>query len=196
MSNWQRRVAIALVDGCAVLIPREHKEWADAMRAEIEAVEDNDEALSFALGCFWSSVKERVLRIEFVAKVVRAGIPTALSTLALLAAYLSGRHVEAAPETATVFGVSCAIFVTATTLFLTHGAYALARLAGALVPFYLALLALVQLYGNPIAEPAALSLYRALALEGVAIWSMLLLMTVFLARSSAMKAQHNRELRP
>lgn len=196
MTNWQQRMAIALVDASVALMPRENKEWADAMRAEIEAVQDDGEALEFALGCLWSSAKVRVLRVEFVADVVRVGIPAGLSAFALLAAYLSGRHVEAAAETATVFGVSSGIFAMAVALFLTNGFSALARLAGALVPIYLALLALTHLYGTPIADPAALSLYRALALEGVAIWSMLLLMTVLLARNSAMTAQHDRELRP
>lgn len=191
MSAWQRRVAIALIDGCTVLIPREHKEWADAMRAELEAADADGEALSFALGCLWASVKERVLRIEFAAKVLRIGIPAGLSVLALLAAYLSGRHAEGAPETASVFGVSSAIFAMAATLFLTYGTIALARIAGALVPVYLALFVFAQFYGKPIADFASLSLYRALALEGVAIWSALLLMTVFLARSSATTAQHS-----
>lgn len=196
MTNWQRRTALALVEASVAFMPKENKEWADAMRAEIEAVQDNGEALEFALGCLWSSAKVRVFRIKFVADVVHVGVPAGLSALALLAAYLSGRHVEAAPETATVFGVSSGIFAMAVALFLTNGFSALARLAGALVPIYLALLALTFLYGTPIAAPEALSLYRALALEGVVIWSMLPLINVFLARNSAKTAQHERELRP
>ncbi|MCA0977109.1 hypothetical protein LCM19_01875 [Qipengyuania flava] len=196
MTNWQQRMAIKLVDASVALMPRENKEWADAMRAEIEAVEDNGEALEFALGCLWSSAKVRVLRVEFVVGVVRVGIPAGLSTLALLASYLSGRHVEAVPGTAAVFGVSSGIFAMAVALFLIKGYSALARLAGALIPIYLALLALTHLFRTPIADPEALSLYRALALEGVAMWSILLLITAFLARNSAMIAQHDRELRP
>lgn len=182
MSGRLRFLAIMLVRWSATLLPASRSQWAKAMFAELEAIEDDRFALDYAFGCLWASTKERIVTLNFAARVVRIGTPSALLILALIAANLTVRHAELSLPVAIVFGLSCAIFVSAGVLFLLKGIAAFGRAAGALIVLYSIALLLVHLSGSLVGTDAATRLYRALAIEGIFLWSALFIGTVFLIR--------------
>ena len=122
------------------------------------------------------------MTFNFVARVVRIGTPSALLLLALIAASLTVRNAELSLPVAMVFGLSCAIFGSAAVLFLLKGIEAFGRAAGALIVLYSIALLLVHLSGSLVGTDAATRLYRALAIEGIFLWSALFIGTVFLIR--------------
>ena len=182
MSGRLRLLAIMLVRWSATLLPASRSQWAKAMFAELEAIEDDRFALDYAFGCLWASTKERIVTLNCAARVVRIGTPSALLILALIAANLTVRNAEFSLPVAVVFGLSCAIFVSAAVLFLLKGIAAFGRAAGALIVLYSIALLLVHLSGNLVGTDTATRLYRALAIEGIFLWSAFLIGTVFLIR--------------
>lgn len=167
------------------MLPAGRKQWVKAMRAEIDAIDDDGVALDFALGCLWTSTRERVCSAELLARALCIGIPAGLLTLAVVAAHISGRHGGADTQTGTVFGLLFCIFATGAALFLVKGAGALARFAGILVPIYLALLAFLHSSRGSVTDKPATILYEVLAIEGIAIWSTLLFVALFVSRARA-----------
>lgn len=70
-----RRLAIALVDHAAAILPKEKSAWADAMRREIQHIERDSEALAWAAGCAVASYVERsrlgsLLQLIWVRRIV------------------------------------------------------------------------------------------------------------------------------
>lgn len=187
MSSRRRRVAMTVMRWSALLLPDERKQWVEALRAEIDVIENDGAALDFALGCFWMSTKARVCRIELFVGTLCIGIPAGLFALAVLAAHLSGRHGGAETPAGMVFGFLFVIFAAGAGLFLAKGATALARFAGMLVPIYLGLLLFLHSSQGLATDKPGTVLFRALAIEGTAIWSMLLLGSLFVARAKAMR---------
>ena len=122
------------------------------------------------------------MTLNFVARVVRIGTPSALLILALIAAGLTVRNAEVSLQVAAVFGLSAAIFASAATLFLLKGIAAFGRAAGVLIVLYSIALLLVHSLESVAATDAATKLYRALAIEGIFLWSALFIGTVFLIR--------------
>lgn len=183
MSSWRRRAAITLVRWSALLLPTERKEWVAAMRAETDAIDEDRAALDFALGCLWTSIKERICKVKFVTSVLNIGIPAGLFALAAIAVHLSGHHDGADTQVGTVFGLLFVLFTIGAALFLAGGAKAFARFAGMLIPAYLVLLLFLHSAKGMATDSPVASLYRALAIEGVAIWTTLLLVAVFVPRA-------------
>lgn len=167
-------------------MPAERKQWVEALHAEIDAIESDSAALDFALGCCWMSTKARICRIEMFAGALCIGIPAGLVAFAALAAHLSGRHGGAETQAGMVFGFLFVIFAAGAGLFLAKGASALARFAGVLVPIYLGLLLFFNSQQGLAAHQPDTAFFRALAIEGTAIWSMLLIGALFVARARAM----------
>ena len=122
------------------------------------------------------------MTLNFVARVVRIGTPCALLILALIAASLTVRNAQVSLQVATVFGLSTAIFAGAATLFLLKGIAAFGRAAGALIVLYSMALLLVHSLESFVGADAGTKLYRALAIEGIFLWSALLIGAVFLIR--------------
>ncbi|WP_394269189.1 hypothetical protein [Qipengyuania sp.] len=182
MTALVRFLAIMLVRLSATLLPAGRSQWAKAMFAELQAIEDDRSALDYAFGCLWASTKECILTLSFVARVVRIGTPSALLILALIAVGLTVRNAEVSLQVATVFGLSAAIFASAATLFLLKGIAAFGRAAGALTVLYSIAFLLVHSLGSFVATDAATNLYRALTIEGIFLWSALFIGTVFLIR--------------
>ncbi len=60
-----RRIALALIEHAARILPAARAPWAEAMRHEIHHIEKDREALVWAIGCVFASYVERarVLRI-------------------------------------------------------------------------------------------------------------------------------------
>ena len=57
---WHRLLAQKLLRHAVALLPRNQSSWADAMRAEIQHIDDDREALSWALGSFRACLTERL----------------------------------------------------------------------------------------------------------------------------------------
>ena len=56
MSNGTaRRLAAAIARFTAILLPSSQRAWSRAMSAEVAALEDDAEALRFAVGCLWAA---------------------------------------------------------------------------------------------------------------------------------------------
>lgn len=187
MTGRRRRVAMRVMCWSALLLPPERKQWVAALRAEIDAIENESAALNFALGCFWMSAKACVCRIELFAAALCIGIPAGLVALAALAAHLSGRHGGADTQAGMVFGVLFVTFAAGVGLFLTKGAIALARFAGMLVPIYLGFSLFLHSPQGLAADQPGTVFFQALAIEGAAIWSTLLLGALFVARAQAIR---------
>lgn len=182
MTGRLRFLAIMLVRWNATLLSPSRSQWAKAMCAELEAIGDDRIALDYAFGCLWASIKECIMTWNFAARVVRIGTPSALLILALIAASLAVRNAAISPPAALVFGLSSAIFTSAAVLFLCKGIAAFGRAAGALIVFYIAALLLLHSSGSLVGSDGVTRLYRALAVEGIFLWSVLLIGAVFLIR--------------
>lgn len=193
MSGRRRRAAMVLMRWSTLVLPDERRQWAEAMRAEIDAIDDDGKALDFAFGCLGMSAKERVCRADFFANALRVSIPFGLLALAVLAAYLSRRHEGGDTRAGDVFGILCVIFAAGAGLFVTKGAMALVRFAGILIPIYLALSLFLYTSPGSADDLSVADLYLALAIEGIAIWSALLLAALFVARLPAMHPSRSQE---
>jgi hypothetical protein len=64
--NAPRRMALVLMAYAARSFPPERALWADAMRGEMLQIENDNEALRWALGCVLTSYRERVLAMAFM----------------------------------------------------------------------------------------------------------------------------------
>lgn len=58
--SWRRRLARALLDRGAVFYPEHRSSWASAMRAEAEYIDDDREALNWAVGSCRAGAVERL----------------------------------------------------------------------------------------------------------------------------------------
>ena len=73
--GWHRLLAQELLRHAVILLPRKQSSWADAMRTEIQHIDDDREALSWALGSFRACLTQRL-------RALRPHIPA--HTLAML----------------------------------------------------------------------------------------------------------------
>jgi hypothetical protein len=62
--TWHRLLAQELLRHSAALLPRVHSSWADAMRVEIPYIDDDREALRWALGSFRACLTERLRALQ------------------------------------------------------------------------------------------------------------------------------------
>lgn len=68
MKSLRRRLANILVRACGTVLPPDRLPWAAAMNAELQAIQDSD-ALTFASGCVWASVKGRAMKMRSASQV-------------------------------------------------------------------------------------------------------------------------------
>jgi hypothetical protein len=59
-STWQRQLALKLVKQGVLVLPSQRASWAVAMRSEIAHIDDDREALKWALGSFRACLTERL----------------------------------------------------------------------------------------------------------------------------------------
>ena len=183
MNGRLRSSARTLVRWCVAMLPAERACWGDAMRAEIEAIGDDRAALEFAVGCLWTSTKERVRAPGFKTVAIRNGMLVVMLALALVAGVLAIKNASASSSVAAVFVLCSAIFAGAAILFRAKGAAFLIRLAITNIPLYVISLCFVQLF-DPGTKNAGLSkLYSALAIEGIFVWTVFFVAAMFLRRS-------------
>ena len=183
MSDYRHPLASTLAGWCAVLLPRDRAIWAAAMKAEVDAIDDGNAAVTFAVGCVFGSIKERMLTMNFAARTVRFGTIALMLTLALAAAVIAGRVDDANAPSALIFGMTSALFAGAAAWSLLRGPLALVRAASTMIPVYMIAYAFVRSDGNVADQWVDAALYRALAIEGVVIWAALLAGGIFMVRA-------------
>src|SRR5712691_10318810 len=58
--GWSRRLAVKLAQHASWVLPGARTPWAEAMRRELDYIEDDPAALRWALGCVVASYKARL----------------------------------------------------------------------------------------------------------------------------------------
>ena len=59
--SLKRQLTIALMHCVSHMLPRRRGDWAKAMRAELEHLESDSDALAWAMGCLAAASKERIV---------------------------------------------------------------------------------------------------------------------------------------
>lgn len=183
MNAHRRSLAFALICWCSVLLPADRASWADAMKAEVSAIEDGNAALSFAAGCVWGSIKERTLTVAFAARSVRFATISGMLALSIFSAVITGRMVNVHASSALVFGLTSALFAAAAVWSYLRGPVALVQTASSMIPLYIIAYAFVSPQKGIASEWVNAKLYQALAIEGVVIWAALLAGGIFMLRA-------------
>lgn len=181
MNAHCRSLALVLIGWCAALLPAERALWAAAMKAEVNAIEDWDAALSFAVGCVLGSIKERTLTLAFAAQSVRLATLSGMVSLSLLSAILTERMIDARAHSALAFGLTSALFAAAALWSYLRGPSPLVRTASSMIPLYTIAYAFVSPDQGLTADSVD-ALYQALAIEGFVIWVALLACGIFMLR--------------
>ena len=170
-----RQLTHIIGDKLPVLMPPSKEKWGAAMRNELDSIANPANALKFAMGCIWACFNERMKEMEFKLKMGRYAIIAALLALAVVAsASLSNVFTAHAPSGLVFASLGIAFAATAFWTFL-RGAEALVQAASSML--ILNLMAFATLSSTSVGDDVwvNLELYRALAIEGIAIWGSLLL---------------------
>ena len=187
MSRLRRSLATAFARACHQVLPAHRAPWAAAMQAELETIRSPDAALAFAAGCLWGAVKERTLTMDFAVRTTRLGTLAVLLALAVATGLSAARILSIHEPTALIFGVSSSVFATAAVWTIIRGPLALVQAASTMIVVYgLSLVYLQQADG---AGWLNLDLYRALSLEGLLIWAVLLGGGMFMLKASPRAAR-------
>lgn len=182
MNSLSRQIATELIRHCGALLPPERATWAMAMKAEVDALEDND-AMVFAIGCVWASLKERVVSMNFATQAVRVGGITAMLALALVSALSAERVTAIDASIALTDLLSSAVFAAAVIWSFFRGSLALIQAASTMAVIYGVAFIFLRSPAMSTTEWANVALYRALALEGLIVWAALLACGIFVLRS-------------
>lgn len=183
MNSHRRSLAIALIGTCAALLPPDRRVWAAAMKAELNAIEDGDAALSFAAGCVWGSIKERTMTMEFVGRTVRFMTIAGMLALSLVSARVADRMADVQGPSFMVFGLTSALFGLAAVWTYLRGPMALVQTATVMIPLYLLSYVFVSAQKGAGGVWINARLYEALAVEGLVIWAALLAAGIFMLRA-------------
>lgn len=181
MNGPSHALAHTLIDWCHKLLPADRAPWAAAMKAELSAIEDRDAALAFAIGCFWGSIKERILTMTFAARSLRIATIAGMLALSVQSALVAGRMIDAHAFTALVFGLISALFAAASVWSYLRGPMALVQTASSMIPVYIAFAFVLHEKGMA-SQSVKIRLYEALAVEGIVIWAALLIGGIFMLR--------------
>jgi heme/copper-type cytochrome/quinol oxidase subunit 4 len=181
MSPSLRRLARSAAKLCAAVMPRDRRDWAEAMKAETEAIGDPRLALAYALGCVLACGKERMLDMDFIEKSARLAFPFLMLVFAAFPALASWRNSAVDPAAGLVFILLAAIMATAAIWSLWRGPVALIQAASSMLAVHL--VAFFFMRSSPAVDARWINaaLYEALALEGVFIWAALLAGGLWLA---------------
>jgi hypothetical protein len=177
----KRSLALTLIRWCAALLPADRASWADAMRGEVDAIEEDGAALSFAAGCIWGALRARVATKAFVAQGLRVATIGGVLSLSVVSALMTKRMVDTQAPEALVFGLTSAAFAAAVWSGL-RGPVVLVRTAGAILPVYILAYAFAGREELVAAGWVDAELHQALAIEGVVIWAALLTGGIIMSR--------------
>ena len=193
MKPSRRRALAALIARqLSRIVPRARADWAEAMRGEIDGIEDPGEALRFSLGCLRACALERMRSLDLLLGLARRLMTAGSAALAIIAFFSALRVQPVDATSGVVFGAIALAFASASLLLARKGPAGSAAIAAAmLVP------SLYGLFGSGAAawERRQAALYRALALEGLLLWSLLLVASLALlwASRSAWLRDHARQ---
>ena len=187
MNSLSRQIATELIRHCAALLPPERATWAIAMKAEVDALEDSD-AMAFAAGCVWASLKERVSSMNFATQSVRVGGIMVMLVLALVSALSAERVAAIDTSIALVDLLSSAVFAAAGIWSFFRGSLALIQAASTMAAIYGVAFIFLRSPAVSTTEWPNVALYCALALEGLIIWAALLACGIFVLRSEGRAA--------
>lgn len=171
MRGWRGALAKTLMVHAARMMPAAREEWARAMLAEVGHLAPREQ-LPFALGCVWSSYRERLMNMKTFLAAGRWGI-----SLALIAATAVCFRTAYA-----LAGSGASALILALGLICLASILSLARLGFRRLPaIALAGLAAATLAVLAIGDPRALAdgalpsspLYRAILLEQLLGWATL-----------------------
>ena len=177
----RRRLAETLLAACARILPPRHADWARAMAAELEVIEAPGAALGFAFGCLWASSKERMFDMDQPFRKTGLALVTAMAGLALLLAFSGVRLAEVHGPTGLLFGASALLCAGAALWSLWRGTEGAVEASGAMLGLYLLdFIALRLPLGQE--EWVNITLYRAVAAEGVVAWGVLFAAAMYVAR--------------
>lgn len=104
-ARW-RRIAMKLVRHASRVLPGAQSDWAEAMRREIEYIEDDAAALRWAIGCVTASYATRLAALAQRRWRVSPGPVVAGSALLLMAMALQG-HASDETVSAAVEDTGC-----------------------------------------------------------------------------------------
>jgi hypothetical protein len=166
--SLRRSVARRLARQLKRIAPPARSHWAEAMRREQEAIDDAGEALRFAAGCLWACSMERLRSLDLVLCLARGAMIVGTGTLALFGFLTAARLGPIHSQGALIVAVISAAFASASLLLARRGPTAPWAIAAVML-----VLSSVAFLALPLQAQYA-KLYRALALEGVVLWSMLL----------------------
>jgi hypothetical protein len=171
----RRRLAQSATALCLTIMPRERRAWAEAMKAEAEAIEDPRAALSYAFGCVFACGKERMLNMNSIEKSAHLAFPAAMLILSGFTARGAWRSFMVDPATALVFGLLAAVLAMTALWSLWRGPRALVQAASFMLVAHLIALFAMAFSPVPAERWANFGLFQALAFEGLFIWGALLL---------------------
>lgn len=102
--STSRRLAVILMQHAARVLPEAHSPWGDAMRNELDHIESDRQALTWAFGCLIAGYVERVNSVSvihkwytriFLALLIGTQVLAFLFATVLTAAYRTG-HLQVA----------------------------------------------------------------------------------------------------
>jgi hypothetical protein len=189
--SLSRRLALArlLAAASARLLPLRRADWGAAIRAEVEAIDDPHAALSFSLGCVQASLHERISDMLSASKHAKLAVAAPLILLAAAGALSGWRAAPAHAPTAIVFALNATVFALAASMILLRGTQTLGRVAGILFAAYAIAFVVLDARWSATEQWTNAGLYRALALEGTAIWAFLLAGAAAYARLRRARAE-------
>lgn len=172
MSGTRRHAAATALAKQLVRVARSHRvDWATAMQSELGEIEDANEALSFILGCVWACTLERFRSLDVLLRLLRHAMVASTAVFAATVVSVAIRLIPTRPTIAILFATIAFAFALMS-LLLTRR-----RPSGSVI------LATAMLFASGFGTLAysftslpnqGSAFYRALALEELALWSLLL----------------------
>lgn len=182
MNALGHRLARTLIAWCAALFPVRRSVWVEAMRAEVQAINDGKAAALFAVGCLWAAFKEGAFTLSFAARTLNLATIAALLAISALAAVLTKEAMTDALPKTFAFGITSALFVTVAIMGYRRGPWALIRAGRLLILVNVLAYACLSQMQGALTNLDQVSLYRALAAEGVVIWTAVLASSALVLR--------------
>ena len=160
------------------------------MKAEVDALGEND-AVVFAAGCVWASLKKRVLSMNFAIQSVRLGGIAAMLVLALISALSAQRAIAIDASVGLVGLLSATVFAAAGIWSFFRGPLAWIQAASTMA--VICGVAFIFL-GSPAVstEWTKVVLYRAVAFDLLIVWVVLLACGIFVLRSERRQSENHQ----
>ncbi len=163
---------------CSAMMPPARSEWLHAMHIEATYIDGRFQARAFALGCCWGCLKERMSTMEFVHKAARLAMTLGMLALGIVAALSAWRVADDHGPTGLVFALLSIAFLASGLWSCVRGPAAVVQAASTML--IVSAVSFVALHSSIGEDWFNLHLYRALSVEGILIWGVLLGGALFL----------------